>query len=117
MDEYGFDPKFFLVSFIKVYADFSEYKEFIEFIIKDQRSFKINNFEKALALKEAGKIILHPQVHERFIRIVDDVKILEEEAKANQINWDDAPEEFLCPFTSEIMTDPVMLPTTHLYKK
>jgi ubiquitin conjugation factor E4 B len=112
MKEYGFDPKFILVSLVKCYIAFADYREFLEFVVKDQRSYRIDNFEKVVTLKEDNKIILDYEGYNRFLKVINDLKVLSEEFKANEINYDDAPEEFLDPFTSEVMNDPVMLPSS-----
>jgi ubiquitin conjugation factor E4 B len=112
MKEYGFDPKFILVSLVKVYVAFADYKEFFIYVVKDQRSYRIENFEKVVALKEDNKIILDYEVYNKFLQIIKDIKVLSEEIKSKEINYDDAPEEFLDPFTSELMNDPVMLPSS-----
>ena len=57
MADYGFDPKYLLISIVKIYTFFINYNEFLEFIVKDERSFKIENFEKVLNLKEDEKIV------------------------------------------------------------
>ena len=56
MSEYGFDPKFILTSLITIYSAFVEYPGFIEYVIKDQRAFKLENFEKVFDLKNRNKI-------------------------------------------------------------
>ena len=55
MDEYGFDPNFILKSLISVYASFIDYKEFLNYVVKDQRSYKVVNFEKVLRIANRGK--------------------------------------------------------------
>jgi ubiquitin conjugation factor E4 B len=112
MKDYGFDPRFILGSLVKVYVAFADYKEFLECVVKDQRSYRIDNFEKVVMLKEDSKIIIDYEVYNKFLQIIKDLKILSEELKSKEINYDDAPEEFLDPFTSEIMNDPVILPSS-----
>ena len=36
----------------------------------------------------------------------------QEEARIEEMLGNDAPEEFLCPFSCELMRDPVLLPTS-----
>lgn len=112
MRDYGFDPKFILVSLVSIYVSFSEYKEFLELVVKDERSYKIGNFEKVKSIQTRGKITIPYESFEKFEVMINQLKIIEEEIKKNTINYDDAPEEYLDPLTSIIMEDPVILPSS-----
>ena len=112
MHEYGFDPKFILVSLVNIYVYFKDYKEFLEFIVKDERSFKLENFDKVISLKEDEKISIDYEVYDKFILLVKDLKDISETIKSSMISYDDAPEEYLDPITTVLMEDPVMLPNS-----
>lgn len=71
MTEYGFDPKFILISIISIYVSFVDYPEFIEYVVKDQRSFKLENFEKVFDLKEKGKINIPYNKSDYFIKFYE----------------------------------------------
>jgi len=71
MSEYGFDPKFILTSLITIYASFVEYPGFIEFVVKDQRAFKLDNFEKVLDLKDRNKIHINYSIFNHFIKFFE----------------------------------------------
>jgi hypothetical protein len=66
MSEYGFDPKFILTSIITIYSSFVDYPDFIEFVVKDQRAYKIENFEKVLDLKDNNKIHIQYNIFSNF---------------------------------------------------
>jgi hypothetical protein len=85
MADYGFDPKYLLISLVKIYTFFLNYNEFLEFIVKDERSYKIENFEKVLNLKEEGKISLDFEVYESFKKIIEILKNLSEEIKSREV--------------------------------
>jgi hypothetical protein len=85
MSDYGFDPKYLLVSLVKIYTYFYNYPEFLEFIVKDQRSFKIVNFEKVVLLKESEKIYLDYNIYETFKSLIDILKKLHQDIKANEV--------------------------------
>lgn len=112
MNEYGFDPKFILSSLINIYVSFVDYKEFLEFIVKDERSYKNENFEKVMTIKERGKIKLDYETSEKFMKLVETLKDLYKDMKSKEISYDDAPEEFLDPITTLLMDDPVKLPSS-----
>jgi len=42
------------------------------------------------------------------------LKILKDLATEEELQFDDAPDEFLDPLMAELMTDPVELPNSHL---
>jgi ubiquitin conjugation factor E4 B len=112
MHEYGFDPKFILVSLVNIYVYFKDYKEFLEFIVKDERSFKLENFDKVISLKENEKISIDYEVYDKFLDFIKNLKIISEDVKASTISYDDAPDEFLDPIAAVLMEDPVMLPSS-----
>ncbi len=112
MHEYGFDPKFILVSLVNIYVYFKDYKEFLEFIVKDERSFKLENFDKVITLKSDEKISIEYEVYDKFILLINDLKDISHTIKSNMISYDDAPEEYLDPITTVLMEDPVMLPNS-----
>jgi hypothetical protein len=87
MHDYGFDPKYLLVSLVKIYTYFYNYPEFLEFIVKDQRSFKIENFEKVIILKENEKIYLDYNVYEMFRSLIDILKNLHQEIKSKEVYY------------------------------
>src|SRR4051794_28797891 len=58
MKNYGFDPKFILTAIVTTYISFCNYNEFLELIVKDERSYKIQSFEKVKAIYGRGKIKL-----------------------------------------------------------
>jgi ubiquitin conjugation factor E4 B len=112
MKLYSFNPKFILESIVSIYSSFQDYPEFLKFIIFDERSYKIINFEKVISIKDKNKIKPNSEAYQKFIVLVDKLKILEHEIKQDQVNYDDAPEDFLDPITAIIMDDPVQLPSS-----
>jgi hypothetical protein len=75
MKEYGFDPKFILVSIVTIYSSFVDYTEFIDYVIRDQRAFKLENFEKVLDLKSLGKIQIHYNHYNNFEKFCELTKL------------------------------------------
>jgi ubiquitin conjugation factor E4 B len=112
MKDYGFDPKFILISLVSTYLAFLDYPEFVELIVKDERSYKIENFEKVKSICSRGKINLPYEESEKFDRLVNIIKEKELELKSKTVNYDDAPEEFFDPITTLLMEDPVLLPSS-----
>lgn len=112
MKDYGFDPKFILISFVEIYLAFIDYEDFLKCVVTDERSFKLENFEKVIALKEDNKIKIDYLMYQKFLKLIEKLKSLKTELDANLINYDDAPEEFFDPITTILMDDPVLLPSS-----
>jgi hypothetical protein len=85
MTEYGFDPRFILKSLVSIYISFKSYKEFLEFVVKDERAYKIENFERVIALKESEKISIPYDEYSEFIKFVDKLKDVENEIKSKMV--------------------------------
>lgn len=112
MKDYGFDPKFILISLVETYLAFIDYEDFLKCVVTDERSFKLENFEKVIALKEDNKIKIEYLMYQKFLKLIEKLKTIKSELEANVINYDDAPEEFFDPITTLLMDDPVLLPSS-----
>ena len=112
MKEYGFDPKFILLSLVETYLAFIEYEDFLKCVVTDERSFKLVNFEEVIALKEDNKIKIEYMMYQKFLKLIEKLKAMKLENEANVVNYDDAPEEFFDPITTLLMDDPILLPSS-----
>jgi ubiquitin conjugation factor E4 B len=114
--DYEFNPSYIMESMIKIYSYFSTYEQFVEFIVMDERSYKYDNFLKAIKVKnDFNKVKVDPEISEKFDDLVyNKLKKAKEIVEKNTINYDDAPEEFLDPLLSTLMEDPITLPTSHI---
>ena len=114
--DYEFNPSYIMESLIKIYSYFSSYEQFIEHIVMDERSYKYDNFIKAIKVKnDFNKVKVEPEISEKFDDLVyNKLKKAKEIVDKNTINYDDAPEEFLDPLTFALMEDPITLPTSHI---
>jgi ubiquitin conjugation factor E4 B len=120
MKDYEFDPKFILINIIRIYNSFFTYDEFYEFVVCDERSFRITNFEKVLKIHKKGKIsqIGFDEI-KIFEKMIEKLRATDEEMKSKKvlillykISYDDAPDHFLDSITTELMEDPVQLPSS-----
>jgi ubiquitin conjugation factor E4 B len=115
LSDYDFNPKFILGGLLSVYSAFYDKIEFIECVVKDERSYKYANFERAKNLVEnSGKIIIDTTDFTNYLTFFDKLKEEEKKIKEEEINYDDAPEEFCDTLTALLMTDPVKLPKSHV---
>ena len=115
-NDYSFNPSYILESIIKIYSCFVDYEEFIEFVVRDERCYKYDNFTKAIKIKnELNKVKVDSETSEKFDNLVyNKLKKAEEIVEQNTIDYNDAPEEFLDPLTYVLMEDPVTLPSSHM---
>ena len=115
LSDYEFNPKFILGALLSVYSAFYDKIEFIKCVVKDERSYKYENFERAKNLVEnSGKIIIETSDFNNYLIFFEKLKEEEKKIKEEEINYDDAPEEFCDTLTALLMTDPVKLPKSQV---
>ena len=115
INEYNFNPHFILGSILSTYSAFYDKFHFIEGVIKDERSYKFSNFDRAKNLVANNKTITISETDfNNYIKFVDNLRREEKIIKNEEINYDDAPQEFLDGLTFLIMTDPVKLPKSQV---
>ena len=115
ISEYNFNPNSILGQILSAYAAFYEKKEFIKAVIKDERSYNFVNFDRAKNLAANNKnITMTDNDFNKYISFVDTLRKEEKVIKSEEINYDDAPQEFFDGLTFNIMTDPVKLPKSNV---
>ena len=115
LSDYDFNPKFILGALLSVYSAFYDQEEFIRCVVKDERSYKYENFNRAKNLVEnTGKIIIETNDFNNYLKFFDKLKEVEKKLKEEEINFDDAPDEFCDQLTALLMTDPVKLPKSNV---
>ena len=114
LNEYDFDPKFILGAILSIYSSFYDKIEFIESVVKDERSYSFKNFERAKNVVENKAIKIETNDFNNYLLFIEKLKDEEQKIKDEEINYDDAPDEFIDQLTSLIMTDPVELPQSHM---
>ena len=115
INEYNFNTNYILGSILTIYSCFYNKIEFIQCVIKDERSYKFSNFDRAKNLVANNKnITISEPDFNNYIKFVDNLRREEKIIKNEEINYDDAPQEFLDGLTFLIMTDPVKLPKSQV---
>lgn len=113
MHEIKFDPQYLLENIALIFINLEEKEEFLEAVVKDDRSFDIELFRKTLEVLEKHNIFGLGGELEKFEKLIGK---LEEKARQRAIEDNfineltDIPDEFMDPLMSEVMKDPVMLP-------
>ena len=111
-EAYEFNPIVILTSLLKIYNCFSEFEDFLKYVVIDKANYKYNNFKNALRIKNEKQNVIDFENSEKIDHFVNELLLKAEiKAKEEEINYDDAPEEFLDPLTSTLMDDPVILPS------
>ena len=65
-------------------------------------------------VENSGKIIIDTNDYNNYILFFNKLKEEEKATKDEEINYEDAPEEFCDPLTALLMTDPVKLPKSNV---
>ena len=113
--DYNFNPHSILGSVLSIYSAFYYRTDFIKGVIKDERSYKFINFDRAKNLvANNSNITITEKDFNNYIIFVDNLRKEEKILKQEEINYDDAPQEFIDPLTFLVMTDPVKLPKSNV---
>eukprot|EP01017_Pseudomicrothorax_dubius_P031121 TRINITY_DN3944_c0_g1_i1.p1 TRINITY_DN3944_c0_g1~~TRINITY_DN3944_c0_g1_i1.p1 ORF type:complete len:776 (-),score=180.37 TRINITY_DN3944_c0_g1_i1:183-2510(-) len=114
-EEIGFDVRSYMRVIIQVYVNFVEFPEFIETIVSDERSFNLEIFQRTGKILEENNLVDQEDL-KTFRLLFERLKEKSEDllnSDKPDINLDEVPEEFIDPIVTEIMTDPVLLPTSN----
>mmetsp|Transcript_1783 Transcript_1783/g.3729 ORF Transcript_1783/g.3729 Transcript_1783/m.3729 type:complete len:192 (-) Transcript_1783:134-709(-) len=110
-DKYSFKPKELLALVVEIFMNLSAHPSFAAAVIKDGRSYdqkvlaKVHRLLRNHALKDEGYIA-------QFWAFVQRLKEMESDQMELDAQLGDVPEELLDPISFELMTDPVLLPTS-----
>lgn len=103
-----FNPKKLLQKLIGIYINCDKFPGFANCVISDKKCFHLSIFNKTIK-SIYRKNIVRMDEEEAFISLCERIKA--ESNSQIQIDFEDAPEEFLCKLTSELMKHPVKLPS------
>lgn len=112
--KFSFDPKRLLKSLTTVYIHLADQHSFVSAVAKDGRSFSKELFERAvhiLAMKIG--LVSDDFCHKllEFAQRAEEQKATEE---AEDIGFDEVPDDFLDPLMFTLMNDPVILPASRV---
>uniref|UniRef100_A0A1L8DTB6 Ubiquitin conjugation factor E4 A n=1 Tax=Nyssomyia neivai TaxID=330878 RepID=A0A1L8DTB6_9DIPT len=109
--EFEFDPASTVLQICQIYVNLQECEEFCLAVSQDGRSYSHKLFEYAeQVLIRIGGGQLIGEIQEFAAK----VQRLDEQQKEDQEALADAPDEFLDPIMSTLMTDPVTLPSSRV---
>lgn len=108
-EEYGFDPGATVLVICKIYVNLKDSDAFCLAISQDGRSYRPDLFSLAedVLIKVGGGSILGAMKE-----VADRVALKAQEYKVNEEAMSEAPDHFLDPIMSSLMSDPVILPSS-----
>ncbi|CAL1542242.1 unnamed protein product [Lymnaea stagnalis] len=110
-DNYEFKPQETVSNICAIYLNLQQSDQFCQAVFQDQRSYSSQLFAQASQVMEkigeSSEAVLDFLQLDEKIKAMQTTKMSEEQALA------DAPEDFLDPIMGTLMTDPVMLPSSH----
>jgi len=111
-DEYEFKPKELLqmIAEMYVFTSRADKSKVFKTITEDGRSYRPQTFAKAVSILKREQLISQAMLKEfeTFVKELNDMAASQEAALANVT----IPDHYLDPIMSEIMVDPVLLPTS-----
>ncbi|XP_033107323.1 ubiquitin conjugation factor E4 A-like isoform X3 [Anneissia japonica] len=110
-EEYEFNPKQLVKDISQIYVNLGDRDEFCEAVARDERSYTPGLFiqvERVLL-----KIFAPSSVIEEIKVVATKVKSMSMMKETEEELFADAPDEFLDPLLSILMSDPVFLPTSN----
>jgi hypothetical protein len=115
LEDYSFNPHSILGSILSIYSAFYDKIPFIDAVIKDERSYNYNNFDRVKNIVANNKnITISEKEFDNYITFVNNLRREERIVRNQQINYDDAPQEYLDALTFLVMNDPVKLPKSQV---
>lgn len=109
---FNFEPRKLLVQIIEIYLHFSNESEFLEAIVRDVRSFKVEVFKQALDLLTKWSLLPVDQIQQFVMFTSQCQETLKHAEHLKEEEYDDIPDEFIDPISCTLMKDPVLLPTS-----
>lgn len=111
-EKYSFHPKQLLKALTTVYVNLAGEDEFISAIARDSRSFDTALFERAVHILQSKIGLVSPEFCDKLMNLALKAEERKNAEEEEDMEYGDAPEEFLDPLMYTIMKDPVTLPTS-----
>ncbi|KAL9591788.1 MAG: hypothetical protein Q9179_007371 [Wetmoreana sp. 5 TL-2023] len=113
--EYDFQPKTLLSEILDVYLNLGKKEGFVLAVARDGRSYKPANFEKATTIfRTKARGLKSPQELQTWADLGEKFKKAKEVDQQAEEDLGEIPEEFQDPILNDIMSDPVILPTSRV---
>lgn len=110
-EQYGWNPRQLLADIMTVFVNLSGQPTFVQAIARDGRSYRPENFDKAKELMQ-GFALMSPEQLQTWQTLGERVAETKEAEEQEEEDLGEIPDEFLDPLLADLMTDPVILPTS-----
>lgn len=110
-EQYEFFPRTLLAEIVGIFIDLAADDDFVVNVARDDRSYKKEVFAKALRTVSKKRILGEADVS-RFDQALRKVASAAELAEDEEEELGEVPEEYLDPISAQLMTDPVLLPSS-----
>ena len=110
LDEVEFNPKEIVSNICDIYLNLGTEESFCKAICRDGRSYSAELFHDAKTVLEMIERDIN--VIESFTTFAERLEDLSRLQQLEELNFDDAPDEYLDPIMSILMEDPVILPNS-----
>ncbi|SMN19900.1 similar to Saccharomyces cerevisiae YDL190C UFD2 Ubiquitin chain assembly factor (E4) that cooperates with a ubiquitin-activating enzyme (E1) [Maudiozyma saulgeensis] len=111
-EQYSFNPKELLKALCSIYINLANEDDFVKAVARDTRSFNVDFFKRAIDILGRRTGLVSDEFCNKLLEFVDQAEKTRKEEEEEDIEYEDAPDEFLDPLMYTIMKDPVTLPTS-----
>lgn len=113
-ERFQWEPRKLVGQVVDVYLNLAAFSDsFAEFIAHDERSYTPQMMNDVIRRLVSNNIVPVSQI-ERFHALAEKVETLYNNKAAQEMELEDAPEEFRDPVMDTLMEDPVKLPSGHI---
>ncbi|CCK68727.1 ubiquitin-ubiquitin ligase UFD2 KNAG_0B02850 [Huiozyma naganishii CBS 8797] len=110
--QYSFNPKELLKALCTVYINLSVQDEFLSAVARDTRSFNVDLFKKATIILGMKTGLVTGEFCDQLVQFAQKAQEKKDEVAEEDLEYGDAPDEFLDPLMFTLMKDPVTLPAS-----
>ncbi|KAG0664100.1 Ubiquitin conjugation factor E4 [Maudiozyma exigua] len=111
-EQYSFNPKELLKALCTVYINLANEEEFVKAVARDSRSFNIDLFKSAIDILGRRTGLVSDEFCNSLFTFASKADSTRKAEEEEDMEYEDAPDEFLDPLMYTIMKDPVTLPTS-----
>ncbi|CAJ0608499.1 unnamed protein product [Cylicocyclus nassatus] len=113
-ERFQWEPRKLVGQVVDVYLNLAAFSDtFAEFIAHDERSYTPQMMNDVIRRLVSNNIVPISQI-ERFRALAEKVETLYNNKAAEELELEDAPDEFKDPVMDTLMEDPVRLPSGHI---
>lgn len=110
--QYSFNPKKLLNAVCTIFINLSNQDEFITAVARDTRSFNKQLFFKACDILNKRTGLMSDKSCQTLITFAENAQDRKDQEEEEDLEYRDAPDEYLDPLMYTLMKDPVTLPTS-----